>query len=86
MRSDPVRPERHAAATTYQAGPIKSQLKIHKALLLHAEIINTVTANARKDAERSEMGVLRNPRRTPRIAGRRKRNTHNVESDIQRDK
>ena len=82
MGHDPVPPswpDRHAAAARYHAGQISAQLKIHKALLLHAEIISTVIVSARRDAERSEIRAFRIPWRTPKIAGRRKRNKQSLD-------
>jgi hypothetical protein len=48
-------------------------------LLLHAAIISTVIVSARSDAERSEIRTFRIPWRTPKIAGRRKRNKQSLD-------
>jgi hypothetical protein len=77
----PFWPDRHAVATRYHAGQINAQLRIHKALVLLAEIISAVMMSARRDAERSEIRAFCNPLWTPKIAGRRNRNMHGLERD-----
>lgn len=76
-----LREDRHAAATRYHAGRINAQLRIHNALLLHAQIISTVMVSARSDAARNEMWAWRTPQRTPKIPGRRNRNRQSLGSD-----
>jgi hypothetical protein len=78
--------ERHAVATRYQACESNAQLRIHNALLLHAETISTVMVSARTVAERSEIGALCNPRQTPMMAGRRNKNKQSLNMGIQRKK
>ncbi len=66
--------DRHAVAATYHGGQINAQLRIHKAPLLQAEIMSAVVVSARREVRRKETRAFRNPRRTPKIAGRRNRN------------
>src|SRR6266700_1800035 len=74
-----------AVATRYHAGQISAQLRVHKPLLLHAEIINTVTAAARTMAEPSLIRVSRKPWRTPQIAGSKNRSRQNLDIDSTRN-
>src|ERR1700741_1551476 len=77
MRQDsvlPSWPDFRAVATKYHTGQISAQLRIHKASLLHAKIISAVVVTARRNAELREIRGFRNLWRTPKIAGKRKRN------------
>jgi hypothetical protein len=79
-RSPPFGRDRLAPTTKYHAGQSNAQLAIHKALLVHAEIISTVTVRARTVAARKEMREPCHPRQTPNIAGGRNRKRHNPET------
>lgn len=74
MGHSPVRlllADRHAMTAKYHGGQINAQLRIHKAPLLQAEIMSTVVVSARREAEQREIRAFRDPRRTPKTAGRR---------------
>jgi hypothetical protein len=83
--SPPFGRDRLAPTTKYHAGQSNAQLAIHKALLVHAEIISTVTVSARTAAPRKEMREPCHPRQTPNIIGGRNRKRHNPEADMHRD-
>jgi hypothetical protein len=59
-------------------------LAVHKASLLHAEIISTVIVSAKTEVARNEIREPCHPRRTPKIAGGRNRKKHNHQPDMHR--
>src|SRR5258708_11308172 len=80
----PFEPDRQAPTTKCHAGQSNAQLAVHKALLVHAEIISTVIVSAKTEAARNEMREPRHPRQAPKIAGGRNIKRHNQQTDVHR--